>query len=146
MRGYRLESIFPVMGISGWKRVLRETVRSFRRGLDGMDRRAPDARAMMREVAEAAERLERAEAERDRTRSAIRDERTAEASARRRATLARNAGDDETERIAGEFAARHARYAGVLEKKLDALEAECGWLADELRGMRRALELHRSDD
>lgn len=61
----------------------------------------------------------------------------------RREQLARNIGDLETARVAAEYRDRHQERADVLRRKADALEAERGLCARDLREMERALQAGR---
>src|SRR5690606_9390761 len=58
---------------------------------------------------------------------------------RRREALARGIGDEETAEIARRFAEKHTERAAVLEKLVDALEAESGLLEREVAEMDRLL-------
>lgn len=86
--------------------------------------------ALERQIAEA-----RAQAEQDRTE---------EATCRRRAELASKVGDEETARIALEYAVRHERRRVVLERKVVALDEEKGLRVIELEEMTARIEDARS--
>jgi hypothetical protein len=100
---------------------------------------------MRREVAGAEDYLRRLEAE-IREAEAEADREAAEvATCRRRETMARKIADEETARIAADFAARHERREQVLRTKARALRQELEIRteeADEMRGaLREAAEL-----
>lgn len=111
-----------------WKSAWRQAVENFRRelGEDDLDARKLDARtiAMRRELTTVREAFARIEAEIVRARRDAAAERESETVCRRREALARNIGDEETVRIAIEFAERHAERAAVLEQKVEVLVAE----------------------
>jgi hypothetical protein len=124
-------------------------VDNFRRELDpdgyapatGRQGAAPDRRAaaMRRDVASAESSIRRVETELDDARRNLSEEREAEERCRRREILARQIEDDETARIAAEYAARHAERAAVLRQKIEALAAERDLLRRDLDVMRAAL-------
>jgi phage shock protein A len=105
----------------------REAIRNFKHELhrdevpelvddlvSGMKHEAADAKARLRELEDGIQRA-RAEAARE-----AQDVDTC----RRRERMALNIGDDETARIAGEFAAKHEQRRQVLEEKAEALQKE----------------------
>lgn len=91
--------------------------------LSGMVEEVADAKVRIRELEDY---LARATAEAEK-------ERTAAATARRRGTLASDIGDDETARVAVEYAAKHEERQRVLEQKAAAMR-------DELALRRREVE------
>src|SRR5690606_5812923 len=91
-----------------------------------------DARAARAELDRVAEELNRA-------RGQFAEERKAEEDCRRREGLARGIGDEETARIAAEYAARHAERAAVLEAKVRAIEAELAMRRRDVEEMEAAL-------
>jgi phage shock protein A len=104
-----------------------EAIRNFRRELhrdevpeevdrlvSGMRDEAADAKARLRELEDG---ISRARAE------AAREAQEAE-TCRRRETMARKIGDEETAKIAAEFAEKHEQTRSVLEQKTAALEQE----------------------
>lgn len=121
-----------------WKQAWREAVENFQREVRGGDDNAPPrTRAMEREIVSASGALAKLDQEIRRTRRELEAEEEARQVCLRREQLARNAGDDETVRIAVDFAARHAERAGVLSRKLAVLEDERSLLDRDLGEMRR---------
>src|SRR5690606_30176561 len=96
-----------------WKQAWREAVANFQRELED-EPGDETTRAMRRDERKAADALRRLDAELAAARSNAAAERSEEAVCRRREGLARNAGEEETARIAAEFAGRHAERALVL--------------------------------
>ncbi len=80
--------------------------------------------SMVREVSEAKARLAELESLLERTKTEASKEAADLATCRRRETLAREIDDEETARVAGEYAARHQRRHEVLEAKATALQEE----------------------
>lgn len=122
-----------------WKRAWRQAVENFQKELAG-DGAPAGTRfaAMRRELDVARGALDRLDAE---IRAAGRDvesEREAEAVCRRREELARRIDDQETVRIAVEYAERHAERATVLERKIEVLNAERALVARDLEQMESA--------
>lgn len=58
----------------------------------------------------------------------------------RRERMAKDIGDTETERVAAEYRGRHQERASVLERKLEALEAEQRLCRRDLDEMEKALQ------
>jgi hypothetical protein len=124
-----------------WKQAWREAVENFRRELADDD--TPDAtrtRSMQREFGAAERALEKLDLEIRRTRRESEEERENEQVCRRREEMARRINDEETVRIAVDFAERHAERAGVLERKVTVLVEERTLLARDLDGMKKSLE------
>src|SRR5688572_8577341 len=105
-----------------WKQAWRQAVENFQREVNEGTPAAPRLRAMEHELASASGALSRLSAEIRTTRNELAKEREAEQVCRRRETLARNAGDAETQRIAADFAVRHSERAGLLDRKAAVLE------------------------
>lgn len=123
-----------------WKQAWRQAVENFHREAAGGAAGAPPrVRAMERELTSASGALGKLDEEIRRARRDLEKEREAEAVCRRRETLAQNVGDDETVRVAAEFATRHAERASVLERKIAVLEDERSLLARDVDGMRSKL-------
>ena len=103
-----------------WKQAWRQAVENFQReaGLEGAP---PRIRAMERELTSAGGALLKLDDELVRTDRELGKEREAEQVCRRRGSLAEAVGDEETVRLATEFAERHAERAAVLERKLSVL-------------------------
>jgi len=120
-----------------WKHAWRQAVENFHREAGGGGTGAPPrVRAMERELTSASGALGNLDEEIRRARRDLAKEREAEAVCRRRETLARNVSDDETVRVAAEFAVRHAERAAVLDRKIAVLEDERALLARDVDGMR----------
>lgn len=120
-----------------FRRAWREAVSNFWREL-----RADEAEsgAVYREVGRARTQLERLGAELVETARRLKEERDHAAVCDRRERMAREIGDLETARVAAEYGARHRERAAVLERKLDALEAERTLCRRDLDEMERALQ------
>ncbi|HUG39696.1 MAG TPA: hypothetical protein VMM12_04390 [Longimicrobiales bacterium] len=116
----------------------REAVANFWRELRAEE--DADARAAYREMGRARTQLERLDAELADTRRRLATEREQAAVCDRRQRMARQIGDVETARVAGEYAARHRERAAVLERKADALEAERALCRRDLDEMERAVQ------
>jgi hypothetical protein len=128
-----------------WKEAWRQAVENFRReiGDDGTPGDAsPTARAMVRELTAAREAFSRLEAEILRARRDAEAEREAESICRRRETQARRIADEETIRIAVEYAERHAERAVIFERKVDVLSAERDLLRRDLDAMEKIAAEH----
>lgn len=124
-----------------WKQAWRQAVENFQREVaeSGPASAAPRVRAMEREVASANGALLRLDEEIRRTRREAEAEAEAERVCRRRERLARDVADDETERVAADFAARHAQRAAVLNRKLEVLIDEHALLERDLDTMRAVI-------
>ncbi|MBR9990301.1 MAG: hypothetical protein KFH98_11120 [Gemmatimonadetes bacterium] len=123
-----------------WKQAWRQAVENFHREAGtGAAGAAPRIRAMEREVTSASGALGNLDDEIRRTRRDLAKEREAEQVCRRREVLAGDVGDDETVRIAAEFAQRHAERAAVLERKIHVLEDERTLLSRDVAAMRDKL-------
>ncbi len=123
-----------------WKQAWRDAVENFRRELTGDELSAgARARGMNRELQAAQGALEKLEFEINRTRREATEERENEQVCRRREEMARKIGDEETVRIAIEFAVRHSEKAGVLERKVVVLVEERTLLARDLDHMKAVL-------
>jgi phage shock protein A len=123
-----------------WKQAWREAVENFQREVRESQPGVPlRVRAMERELASAGGALTKLEQEIRRTRREAEKERHEETVCRRREDLARTAGDEETVRVAVEFAARHVERAELLERKTAVLEDERTLLSRDVDEMRRLL-------
>jgi hypothetical protein len=123
-----------------WKQAWQQAVANFQRELsEGASGTAPGVRAMEREIVSARGALGKLDDEIRRTAKEADSEQDAVAVCRRREELARNAGDDETVRIAAEFAVRHAERAAVLARKLTVLQDERALLARDVDEMTRLI-------
>lgn len=109
------------------KRVFRESMAAFHAELG---RREPEDEvaellsAMRRELVESRAAIPDYRADLERTREALARERELVAQCERRGAAAERIGDDETARIAAQFAAKHTERAVVLEQKERAAVAE----------------------
>ncbi len=90
---------------------------------------------MQGEVADAKATLRTLHRQLEQTRSQVLRESAEEVTCRRREDMAHRVGDDETARLAVEYAARHARRREVLERKAHALDEEHAMRASELAEM-----------
>jgi len=123
-----------------WKKAWRDAVENFRRELAGDDVASDNrTRAMQRDVMSMRSAAQKLDAEIRRTRREAESERENEAVCRRREQMARAVPDEETARIAVEFAVRHAERAGILGRKVEVLEAERGLLERDLQSMEKVL-------
>src|SRR5215208_3382163 len=123
-----------------WKQAWRQAVENFHREVRESPPGVPlRVRTMERELASAGGALTKLEQEIGRAQREAQKERKEEAVCRRREGLARAAGDDETVRIALEFAVRHTQRAELLERKAAVLEEERALLGRDVAEMRRVL-------
>ena len=90
---------------------------------------------MQNEVAEARAALRALHVQLEQARAQILHESSEESTCRRREVLARKVGDEETARLAADFAAKHARRREVLERKAAALDDEHAMRAAEIAEM-----------
>ena len=121
-----------------FRRAWREAVANFwlevRADEDG------NARAVYREVARARTQLEELDAGIADAARRMREEREQAAVCRRRERMAADIGDSETARVAAMYATRHLERAAVLERKVEALEAERRLCRRDLAEMERVLQ------
>lgn len=122
---------------SDFRKAWRQAVDNFWRELEGEGDVSPSG---YREVAAARNQLDRLDREIDECRSRLKAEREQLEVCLRRQRMAERIGDGETARVAGEYAARHSEVAAVLERKLEALEAERSLCRRDLGEMERALQ------
>jgi hypothetical protein len=123
-----------------WKQAWREAVANFRHELNAEEVGTFGHQdALRRELATARGALLRLEAEIATTRRGAGAERDSEQVCRRREAMAQEIGDQETTRIAAEYAVRHAERATILERKVEVLEAERGLLQRDLEAMEQAV-------
>jgi hypothetical protein len=120
-----------------WKQAWQQAVENFQREVhDGASGTGPSVRGMEREIVSAQGALTKLDEEIRRTASDMEAEREAEQVCLRRESLARTAADDETVRIAAEFAARHGQRAALLGRKLAVLREERELLAADVAKMK----------
>jgi hypothetical protein len=126
-----------------WKKAWREAVENFKRELSDTEAAGGNVtahvRAMRQDIVSVRGALSKLDAQIVATKREAEQEREAEQVTRRREGFARNVKDEETVRIAVEFAARHAERAGILERKAEVLEAERAMLARDLQLMEEIL-------
>lgn len=123
-----------------WKRAWREAVANFQQELHAEeDGTIPQPDTLRHELATARGALTRLDAEIAATRRSAAAERDSEQVCRRREAMAAQIGDDETVRVAVEYAARHAERASVLERKVEVLEAERALLERDLAAMEQVV-------
>lgn len=128
------------------KDAFREAVENFREELN-RDALESGSGAMDRSLAGMRKEVSAAEAYLDRLETEIR-ETTAEAdreagevaTCRRREAMARKINDEETARIAAEYATRHERREQILRRKVSALQEELEIRREEAQEMRTTLE------
>jgi phage shock protein A len=109
------------------RRIFRRSVDAFRSELSARepeDQVAELLSAMRREMVAVRASIPQLEEEAVRLRADLERERSALADTERRRTLAERIGDEETVRIAAEFAGRHRERIQVLEQKIAAADAE----------------------
>lgn len=123
-----------------WKRAWREAVSNFQRELHAEEgSTSGHYQSLRRELATARGALLKLENEIDTARRGAAAERESEQVCRRREGLAAAIGDEETARIAADYAVRHGERAGVLERKVEVLAAERTLLERDIEGMAEAV-------
>ena len=126
----------------------REAIANFKAELNRVDDVPPTVDrllvGMQNEVDEARETLRALHGQIEQTRAQILHESSEETTCRRREELARKVGDEETARLAAEYAVRHARRREILDRKAAALDEEhamrAGEVAEMLARVREAQE------
>lgn len=101
-------------------------------------------RAMEQEMIDSRVQLTELSEQLDRTRSELEAEDSELRTCLRREEMARRIDDEETARVAAEFAARHLRRRDVLEEKAAVLEKELADRRDEMEGMMAQLKEART--
>lgn len=119
--------------MNGW----REAVDNFDRELHA-DEGGDHARGMRRQLNAARTAVARIKAEIQQAAASADSERDAEQVCVRRQSMAQGIDDEETARIAGDYAIRHAERAALYDRKTDVLR-------DELALMARDLEIMETD-
>jgi hypothetical protein len=117
-----------------WRKAWREAVENFEREVRGDGDPATDV-GMRRQLSAARGALAQLDSEIARAVADAAEQRAAEQVCVRRQSLAAGIADEETARIAGEYAARHAARAAVLERKAEVLRDERELLQHDLDGM-----------
>lgn len=119
-----------------WKKAWEQAKSNFERELREEDDSAAAgghrARLIRRDLANARRALERLDADIIATRHELAGENEQLQTCERRATMADGIGDEETARIAREYAQRHAERAGILGRKADVLQEELTMRQKEL--------------
>lgn len=121
-----------------FRRAWRQAVTNFWRELEADV--GPDGEGVYREVARARNQLDRLNGEIGDARQRLAEETEQAEICVRRERLARDIGDAETADLAAEYGARHRERAAVLERKVEALEAERSLCRRDLGEMERALQ------
>lgn len=121
-----------------FRRAWRQAVHNFWEELEGDA--GPRDGAVYREVARARNQLDRLDEEIGAERQRLAEETQQAEICVRRERMAREIGDEKTARLAAEYAARHRERAAVLERKVEALEAERALCRRDLAEMERALQ------
>ena len=116
-----------------FKRAWKQAVDNFWQELEG------DSDAAYTEVARVRNQLDELDGEISETRRRLTHETEQVKVCVRRERLAKEIGDDETARVAGEYRDRHEERASVLGRKLEALEAERRLCRRDLDEMEKAL-------
>ncbi|NIP81374.1 MAG: hypothetical protein GWM90_20030 [Gemmatimonadetes bacterium] len=128
-----------------FKRAWRQAVENFWAELEAGEAGTASGGAYA-EIARVRNQMDALDGEIGDCRQAIAHERDQLEACVRRERMATDIGDAETARIAAEYGARHRERADVLNRKLDALEAERGLCRRDLDEMERALQEGRVRD
>lgn len=125
-----------------WKKAWQQAVENFERELSSPDELTPGARlsAMQQDLNAARAALSRLQADIAQSKKDLAGEEESEQTARRRAEMAQRIDDEETARIALEFAARHAQRADILRRKATVLEEELVMRQEELGAMEQQVK------
>lgn len=125
-----------------WKKAWSEAVSNFQKELaDEEDLGTPTQVASMRRDFAAARRaLDRLQLDLAQTEKEQAEEERQEQQARRRGELAAGIGDEETVRIANQWAERHGQRAAILRQKSEILRAELGMRGEDLSVMESQLK------
>ena len=128
-----------------WKQAWRDAVENFEREVRSDSPGSATTRIMRSQVASARGALARLDLEIDRARAEADAERDAEQVCIRRQGLAAGIDDQETARIAGEYAVRHAERAAIYERKTSVLQEERALLLRDLESMETEMASHAAD-
>jgi hypothetical protein len=125
-----------------WKKAWQEAVANFQRELgdDGEIEGPVQLAAMRRDFRTARNALQRLTTEVEGARTELTEEENQEQVCRRRGALAAGIGDEETVRLAAQWAERHAQRAVILRQKVTALEAELTMRTEDLESMEAQLQ------
>lgn len=127
-----------------FKNAWRQAVDNFWRELEAED--GAGAGAVYREVARVRNQLDELDDAITETRQRLARETEQVRVCIRRERMATEIGDAETARVAVEYRGRHEERASVLERKLDALEAERRLCRRDLDEMEKALQAGREEE
>ena len=122
-----------------WKKAWQEALENFHRELED-DGSPPQVATMRREVTTARKALDQLQIELERCREQVAYEEQQEQVCRRRGEMAARISDEETVRIANDWADRHLQRARILAQKADALSAELAMRKDDFAEMERQFE------
>ena len=123
------------------REALREAVENFKAELNRDDSESADGSmdrlllGMRKEIADAKSTLHMLNSQLEEAHGQVLHESAEEATCRRREEMAHRVGDEETARIAAEYALRHARRRDVLERKAAALDEERSMRVAEIAEM-----------
>ncbi len=132
-----------------WKNAWRVAVENFEREVRADDDRYGGfghGNGMRRQLTAARGALGRLDAEIDRAAKEAAAEREAEQVCIRRQALAADIDDQETSRIASEYAVRHAERASIYERKADVLTDERTLLMRDIESMEAEIATHPPAD
>ena len=120
-----------------WKKAWDQAVANFQRELEASDDMPGGHRAssMRRDLENARRALERLDGDLTVSRRELAGEDEQVATCERRAAMAEKIGDEETSRIARDFARRHGERAALLRRKVEVLQDELAMRQDELQVM-----------
>lgn len=126
-----------------WKQAWQQAVENFQRELGTDDEEpgsTPQIGRMRTDLNQAREALQGLAEDLVATKQEYAAEEEAERTCIRRRQMAERIGDEETVRLADEWAQRHHHRADLLRRKAEILEAELAMRKDELRRMEGSLE------
>lgn len=125
-----------------WKQAWQQAVENFQRELgdDDSPSGSPQIGSMRSDLGKAKAALQGLAEDLVETRKEVAAEEEAERTCIRRKELAERIGDQETVRLAEEWAQRHSQRADLLRRKVEILAAELEMRREELRRMEVALE------
>lgn len=118
-----------------WKKAWQEAIDNFQRELEDDTTSPPQLASMRREVATARKALDQLQIELERCREQVAEEEQQEQVCRRRGEMAARINDEETVRIATEWADRYHLRARVLRQKAEALAAELEMRQNDFKEM-----------
>ena len=122
-----------------WKKAWQEALDNFHRELED-DGSPPQVASMRREVTTARKALDQLQIELERCREQVAYEEEQEQLCRRRGEMAMRITDQETVRLATEWADRHQQRARILAQKAEALGAELAMRQGDFAEMEQKFE------